>query len=133
MGRVVRPMQASAGKAERTPMLMEIVDGILRDPAFAHVYFDISWNEVAKYVVATPQSLANTVTIIERYPDRTLFGTDEVAPRDLAQYLSVYETYGPLWERLSPATRAKVTRGNYERLFDAARVKVRAWEQANVH
>lgn len=132
MGRVVRPMQASAGKAERTPMLMEIVDGILRDPAFAHVYFDISWNEVAKYVVATPQSLANTVTIIERYPDRTLFGTDEVAPRDRAQYLSVYETYGPLWEQLSPATRAKVTRENYERLFDTARIKVRAWEQANI-
>jgi hypothetical protein len=133
MGRVVRPMQASAGAAERAPRLMEIVDGILRDPAFAHVHFDISWSEVAKYVVATPQSLANTVTIIERYPDRTLFGTDEVAPPDRAQYMSVYEINAPLWERLSPATRDKVLKTNYERLFDTARARVRAWEQANVH
>jgi hypothetical protein len=40
--------------------------------------------------------------------------------------------YGPLWAKLTPEARAKVTRGNYERLFDAARVKVRAWEAANV-
>lgn len=132
MGRVVRPMQASAGAAERVPKLMEIVDGMLRDPAFAHVHFDISWSEVAKYVVATPQSLTNTVTIIERYSDRILFGTDEVAPRDRAQYMSVYDMYAPLWDRLSPAARDKVLKANYVRLFDAARARVRAWEDANV-
>jgi hypothetical protein len=132
LGRVVHPVQASAGSAERSLTQMEIVDSILRDPALAHVYFDISWSEVAKYVVGSPQTLANTVTIIERYPDRILFGTDEVAPTSLEQYLAVYETYAPLWAALSPSARQQVTRGNYERLFDAARQKVRAWERANV-
>jgi hypothetical protein len=30
-----------------------------------------------------------------------------------------------------PSIRWKVRKGNYERLFDAARRRVRAWEQAN--
>jgi len=38
--------------------------------------------------------------------------------------------YRPLWVLLTPDARAKVTRGNYERLFDAARRRVRAWERA---
>ena len=31
---------------------------MLDDPALAHVNFDISWDEVAKYVVATPEAIA---------------------------------------------------------------------------
>ncbi len=46
--------------------------------------------------------------------------------------LAVYELYEPLWKLLEPGTREKVRKGNYERLFDAARQKVRAWEKANV-
>jgi len=34
--------------------------------------------------------------------------------------------------QLTPEASRKVRLGNYERLFDAARVKVRAWEAANV-
>jgi hypothetical protein len=33
---------------------------------------------------------------------------------------------------LSPDARAKVRVGNYERLFDTARRKVRAWEAAHL-
>jgi hypothetical protein len=32
---------------------------------------------------------------------------------------------------LSPDAKQKFLKGNYERLFDAARVKVRAWERAH--
>ena len=38
--------------AERSPDHIEIVEAMLADPALAHVYFDISWDEVAKYAVA---------------------------------------------------------------------------------
>ena len=41
--------------------------------------------------------------------------------------------YAPLWQALTPATSEKVRLGNYARLFDEARRRVRAWEQANVH
>ena len=39
--------------------------------------------------------------------------------------------YQPLWENLAPDVRGKVLKGNYERLFDGARERVRAWDRAN--
>jgi histidinol-phosphate aminotransferase len=59
MGRVVRPVKNHAA----------IIEGILRDPAFNHLFFDISWDEVAKYLVATPASTQIAADLINRYPD----------------------------------------------------------------
>jgi hypothetical protein len=134
LGRVVHPVQAeaSAAAAERSPGHVRILETILGDPGLAHVNFDISWSEVAKYVVATQAGLEATAALIERHPDRFLFGTDEVAPPDAASYLRVYAQYDPLWKRLSPGASAKLRLGNYERLFDQARRRVRAWEKANL-
>jgi len=122
MGRVVRPVTNHAAELEK----------ILKDPQFSHVYFDISWDEVAKYLVATPESTKIAADLINRYPDRFLFGTDEVAPTSQANYLRVYEQYKPLWALLTHDASAKVRKENYERIFDQARQKVRAWELANV-
>ncbi len=72
-----------------------------------------------------------TADLINRHPDRFLFGTDEVAPTEQAKYLKVYDMYAPLFAKLTPEASEKVRKGNYERLFDEARRKVRAWEKAN--
>jgi hypothetical protein len=80
LGRVVHPVHVSAQAAERTPTQMAIVEGMLTDPGLRHVSFDISWDEVAKYAVATPESIANVSAALNKYPDRFLFGTDTVAP-----------------------------------------------------
>ena len=53
-----------------------------------------------------------------------------MAPKDTTQYYAVYEMYKPLWALLTPEASAKVRMGNYQRLFDAGRQKVRAWEKA---
>ena len=98
----------------------------------SHVYFDISWDEVAKYAVASPQAIANTVAIFNKYPDRILFGTDNVAPPDQATQLRVYQMWDPIWQQLTPAASQNIRLGNYERLFNAARARVRAWESANL-
>lgn len=134
LGRIVRPVQQSGSEpvSEHNPNHLKIVEDILTDPALKHVYFDISWDEVAKYVVGSPQALQNTISIINRFPDRFLFGTDVVAPSNTEMYFSVYNMYAPLWKGLTPETSEKVRKGNYERLFDAARKKVRAWEKGNV-
>jgi predicted TIM-barrel fold metal-dependent hydrolase len=134
MGRVVHPVQsdASAGAAERPANQVGIVERMLENPALNHLYFDISWNEVAKYIVASPEITQRAAGVINRFPDRFLFGTDEVAPKDQATYLRVYRQYDPLWQLLTPEAKQKVLKGNYERLFDAARLKVRKWEAANV-
>ncbi|HWW77697.1 MAG TPA: amidohydrolase family protein [Pyrinomonadaceae bacterium] len=122
VGRIVRPARAQGA----------LVEELLKDPAFGHVNFDISWSEVAKYAVATPESARAVADVINRYPDRFLFGTDEVAPKDQETYLRVYNQYAPLWKLLDPAASEKVRKGNYERIFDAARLKVRAWERTHV-
>jgi predicted TIM-barrel fold metal-dependent hydrolase len=134
LGRVVHPVraQAASGAAQRSPGHLEIIDAILTDPALAHVNFDLSWSEVAKYVVETPAALARTAAIVNRHPDRFLLGTDEVAPREPEGYLAVYRQYEPLFALLAPAASEKVRKGNYERLFDEARRRVRAWEKAHL-
>jgi predicted TIM-barrel fold metal-dependent hydrolase len=120
VGRIVRPIKAHA----------VTLDSMLSDPAFSNLYFDISWTEVAKYVVSSPEATQLTANLINRYPDRFLFGTDEVAPQDQQKYLRVYETYKPLFALLTPDASEKLRLKNYERLFDEARSKVRAWEKA---
>jgi hypothetical protein len=122
LGRVVRPFGIHA----------KLIEDILKDPAFKNVYFDISWDEVAKYVVSTPESLRKSADLFNRYPDRFLFGTDEVGPTDPAKYYKIFALYGPLWKLLTPEASLKLRKGNYERLFDEARRKVKAWEAAHL-
>lgn len=132
MGRVVHPVQSgSASAGNRNPNQVQIVEEFLTDPALGHVSFDISWDEVAKYIISSPQSLQNAITILNRYPDRFLFGTDVVAPSNPDMYYAVYNMYEPLWKGLSAEASEKVRKGNYERIFNEARRKVRAWEKAH--
>jgi len=121
VGRVVRPVKQH----------IAMLESILSDPGMRNVFFDISWDEVAKYIVASPESVRITADLINRYPERFLFGTDEVAPTNQEKYLRVYRQYEPLWNALSPQASEDVRKGNYERLFDEARKKVRVWEAAN--
>ena len=122
VGRIVRPVKNHAA----------VLAAMLGDPAFHNLYFDISWDLVARYVVDSPESVRITAELINRFPERFVFGTDAVAPANAKAYLTTNTLYAPLWAALSPDARAKVRVGNYERLFDAARVKVRAWEAAHV-
>jgi len=122
LGRVVRPIQDHAANLEE----------MIKDPELSHLNFDISWDEVAKYVVASPEATKVTANLLNRYPDRFLFGTDEVAPPDQETYLRVYKLYAPLWSQLSDEASRKIRKENYERIFDQARRNVRAWEAAHV-
>jgi hypothetical protein len=122
LGRIVRPLEQQAA----------IVERICTDPALAHVYLDISWDEVAKYATATPETIRRTADTLNRYPDRFLFGTDVVAPASVDAMVEVYDAWAPVWALLTPEASELVRKGNYERLFDAARAKVRAWEAANL-
>jgi hypothetical protein len=122
MGRIVRPVQNHAAT----------IEAMLKDHAFDNVYFDISWDEVAKYFVSSPAATKIAAGLINRYPERFLFGTDEVAPPNQDKYLKVYYQYAPLWKLLTGDARQKVRKGNYERIFDEARRLVRSWEAAHV-
>lgn len=121
VGRVVRPAVNQIAIAER----------IMTDPTLSHVYIDLSWDQTAKYITASPEAVARAAGMINRYPERFLFGTDEVAPSSQDRYLKTYRLYEPLFEQLTPEANELVKKGNYERLFDDAGAKVRAWEAAH--
>jgi hypothetical protein len=128
----VHPAEASAQAAERSPNHVEIVEAMLADPSLNHVHFDISWDEVAKYAVSSPQASARVAALLNKYPDRFLFGTDTVAPASAAAYFGVFEMWDPIWRLLTPEASLKVRKGNYERIFNQGRQRVRAWERAHV-
>src|SRR5580765_7032911 len=135
LGRVVHPTQPQASTDEGaapSPAYREIVEQFLTDPTLKHVYFDISWDEVAKYAIASPEATRRTAAMFNAYPDRFLFGTDNVAPADQATQLRVFELWNPVWALLTPQASLAIRKGNYERVFDAARARVRAWEKANL-
>jgi hypothetical protein len=123
LGRIVRPVQDQAA----------MIDRALDNPALNHVNIDISWTEVAKYMTSSPEVIERCAALLNSHPDRFLMGTDEVAPRDQASYLKILDMYKPLLDKLTPEAREKIMKGNYVRLFDAARIKVRAWEKAHIH
>ncbi|MCY3811639.1 MAG: amidohydrolase [Gammaproteobacteria bacterium] len=120
LGRFVRPAEQH----------LALLDALLSDAAYDHVALDISWDEVARYVVRDHEATAAWAALIEKHPTRFLFGTDSVAPLNWDAYARTHAVYRPLWAQLDPTTRAQVERLNYERVFDAAVPRVRAWERA---
>jgi Amidohydrolase len=121
LGRVIKPIEDMGSLFEE----------MLKDPAYNNLYFDLSWDELAKWLDYNDKSLERTAAIISKYPDRFLFGTDNVAPSKQEQQLRVYHLYDRLWKAVGEDVTYKVSKGNYERLFDDARKRVRAWEKQN--
>ncbi len=107
---------------------VRLLDEMLADERTPNLYCDLSWDEMAKYVVRDETTLAEWQALIERHPSRFLFGTDSVAPANRDSYLKTWHDYGPLWDRLTAATREALSVGNYERIFNEANRRVRAWE-----
>jgi hypothetical protein len=121
LGRVVAPVKDQ----------VIFMEDMLDDPSLSHVYFDISWDEVAKYIVSSDEAIKKVAELMNKHPDRFLFGTDEVGPTDQEKYMKVYNMYEPLLKALDKDTKEKLLKGNFAKLFDAAKLKIRAWEKAN--
>jgi len=44
----------------------------------------------------------------------------------------VFDLWAPVWQRLTPDASFKIRLGNYERVFDEGRKRVREWEKKNL-
>ena len=95
LGRVVQPVKKQA----------EIIERALEDPELDHIYFDISWDEVAKYAIESEESAKRVAGVINRHPHRVLFGTDCVAPKSQKAMTKVFHGYEPVWKLLTPEAR----------------------------
>ncbi len=132
LGRVVRP---PVSQATYTPVRnknhIQILEELIEDPSLRNLYFDISWDEVAKYAVASEDVEKRLAGLLNKYPKRFLFGTDVVAPADQNAQLRVFHLWDPVFARLTPEASEDIRKANYRRLFDEARIRVRQWEKAN--
>src|SRR5262249_52002435 len=75
LGRIVRPIthQPNTGYEDTRGLgQIELLDRLLSNPALPHVYIDLSWDEPAKYIVASPETIAATADLINRHADRFL-------------------------------------------------------------
>jgi predicted TIM-barrel fold metal-dependent hydrolase len=122
LDRIVKPVENQ----------VEIIERALNNPDLAHVYFDISWDEVAKYAIESEESARRGAAVINRHPHRFLFGTDCVAPKNLNAMTDVFHKYDQVWKLLTPEASRMIRLENHERLFDQAKRDTRAWEKTHV-
>ena len=121
-GRHVRPY----------PDHWKYMDELLGDPAFRHVSIDISWGSViAAGVLDSPEHVKMTADLIRKYPDRFLYGSDQLANADFQVLRKGYDAWAPLWKELGPELTARVCKSNYARVFDQSKKNIRAWEATN--
>jgi len=122
LGRIVNPIERQA----------EVIEEALENRELDHVYFDISWDKVANYAVESEEASQRVAGVINRHPQRILFGTDCVSPARTQSMLKVFHLYDPVWKLLTPEASHAVRLGNHERIFDEAKRRVREWERANL-
>ena len=81
LGRIVHPVQVSADAAERSPSQMQIVEAMLTDPELAPRRASTSRGTRSRSTPSPRRSRSSgSSSVLNRYPDRFLFGTDTVAP-----------------------------------------------------
>ena len=90
------------------------------DPAFSNLYFDISWTEVAKYLVASPESTKIAPFCSAAIRDGFCSGQIRWRQRTRSNTSRSIRSIGPLRKMLTPQASELVRKGNYERLFDEA-------------
>jgi hypothetical protein len=116
---------------------LERVLEILNSPAHKHVYFDLSWDTVAKQLQRTnqedaahaPDKVAELVKLLKDHPDRFLFGSDSLSPNTNAAWAATADLYNEVFNTLPKPASQSIRYGNYERLLVAARQEVRAYEK----
>lgn len=108
--------------------LIQILDEEVLAKHQAHVCLDLSWVVFEDYLVqkneeGDPQTDENGnpvirqewVTLIEKYPDNFILGSDKVGV--FKTYQHEIRKYDALLKRLSPETRIKVANGNFLRVM----------------
>ena len=96
--------------------LVTIADEMLEENE--NLYYDISWIVYEDYINKDAVSLRQWASLIEKYPDRFILGTDKVGHWDT--YKDEVTKYTPLIELLSDETAEKLTGGNMLRLIGVA-------------
>lgn len=107
----------------------DFIDDMLSDPAFSHVYVDISWGPVvAHWVMDTPEHRKKTIELVKKYPERFVYGSDQGQTTNWEGVYKNYTAWNDLWEALTPEQLKMVTQDNYVKLITKSEKNIRAWE-----
>jgi hypothetical protein len=106
-----------------------VLDSMLSDPEYQHVCLDISWGVVARGLCSDVDCRGQWVALMRKHPSRFLFGSDALAPGSASEWNMTHKIYESFLHDLGEECSHQVRLGNYERLFIAARAKVRKFEQ----
>lgn len=90
---------------------------------------DISWSKVAEQLTASPEAMSRWGAFLEKNNTRVLFGSDTLSPANNQKWDETRQIYSKLLDQLSDGARANILNGNYDRVFVAARPKVREFEE----
>ena len=92
------------------------------------LHIDISWSHVANQLRRSPEALQRWGRMINENPNRFLIGSDSLSPIGAGHWNETFKLHGELVRSLSSEAREKLLNGNYERVFVAARPRVREFE-----
>ncbi|WP_332738627.1 hypothetical protein [Hydrogenophaga sp.] len=116
---------------------LERLRQILESKAHSHVYFDLSWDTVAKQLLRKSQldivddesRVQAFCKLLSDYPDRFLFGSDSLSPNTTAIWGATADLYAKVFNIIGKDVSKAIRYGNYERLIVSARPVVRAYER----
>ena len=109
-------------RPQHTQLLSDILS---RHP---NLFVDISWDVVINQFFEGSHFLPQWKKFLENHSKKILFGSDVVAPT-LSQYDQTLNLYKKVWRELPQNVVKDITYGNYTRLFDEAKKRVRLWEK----
>ena len=98
---------------------------------YPNLFVDISWDVVAEQFFRRGQLRPQWKQFLQDHSQKILFGSDVVAPTS-AKYRTTLNLYEKIWKELPKSTVRQITYGNYKKIFDKARLKVRRWEKKNL-
>ena len=95
-----------------------------------NLYFDLSWNVVAKHIIASPEK-SKWIDLVNDWPDRFMIGSDSVVSKDRKSYIKNLMIWQGIFDHLDDDVSEKFRLRNYERLFDTSKRNIRKWENKN--
>ncbi|WP_156406474.1 MULTISPECIES: hypothetical protein [unclassified Hydrogenophaga] len=116
---------------------LERLKKILDSKAHSHVYFDISWDTVAKQLLRRSQGdvvdddakVKAFCNLLSDYPTRFLFGSDSLSPNTHAHWGATADLYAKVFITIDKSVSKALRYDNYQRLLVNARPVVRAYEK----
>jgi hypothetical protein len=113
---------------------LDLIGEILGYPRYDHVNFDISWNDVARHLLADPAITDRFIQLVRDHQGRFDFGSDGVFPASNGQYFRHAHDMEPIFVRIRDEighdAYHDVRHSNLERWLAAAKQDVQAWAYA---